>query len=165
MKNSYILNIISLKDLGFKIEFSSKREGSHTECSSCVHASDTAILLLKGQTQTVRGTVDSAYSSITSIIYTLISPNATTIFFHSKVLVMTDHTYKKFPDRVAEIDALIQVNATFAEICADYEEMSAWLMNHCSSHSQACEECFSAMEIIKDLEAEIRQALGGCSTT
>ena len=72
---------------------------------------------------------------------------------------MTDHVNKKFHNHIGQIQTLIQKDATFKEICADYEEMSTWLDGYCDSVGRATEECHRAMEVLKDLEDEIHRKL------
>ena len=77
----------------------------------------------------------------------------------------TNHVYRKFPNYIEAIQALLQKDITFREICADYEEMCNWLDNYCHSQGQPSEECDHAREIIRDLEDEISKLLsnGGFS--
>lgn len=72
---------------------------------------------------------------------------------------MTDHVYRKFSNHVESIQALLQKDATFKEICADYEEICAWLAAHCRSAIEPSEECDRARELIRELEDEIDKAL------
>ena len=73
---------------------------------------------------------------------------------------MTEHLYKKFPHHIDYIQALLQYDVTFRELCADYEEMCTWLS--CQEHREGrpIEECDRAREVIRYLEDEIKQALG-----
>ena len=57
------------------------------------------------------------------------------------------------------IQALLQKDATFREICADYEEASALLTDICNSEGLASEKFDLARELVKDLEDEIMGAL------
>ncbi len=72
---------------------------------------------------------------------------------------MTDHIYRKFPKYIVTIRALLQKDATFREICANYEEMCTWLA--CQEHPEGrpAEECDRAREVIGDLEDEINAVL------
>ncbi len=72
---------------------------------------------------------------------------------------MTDHIYRKFPNHIEAIRALLQKDTTFREICANYEEMCTWLA--CQEHPEGrpAEECDRAREVIGDLEDEINKVL------
>ena len=70
-----------------------------------------------------------------------------------------DVLYKRFPDHIEAIEERRRKDVTFQEICADYEEASAWLSNHCRSEGIASERCDHARELIRDLEAELIKAL------
>ena len=72
---------------------------------------------------------------------------------------MTDHVYRKFSSHIEAIQALLQKDTTFREICADYEEMCTWLAYHCRSQGRSSEECDRARELIRDLEDEITKVL------
>ena len=72
---------------------------------------------------------------------------------------MTDAVCKRFPDHIEAIRALLKTDATFREICADYEEASAWLADYCRSEGFPSEKCDHTRELIRDLEAEIIRAL------
>ena len=72
---------------------------------------------------------------------------------------MTEHVYRKFPDRAAFIKALRDKDTTFREICEDYEEMCTWLVAKSSSIDPHAEERLHASKIIRDLEAEIIKKL------
>ena len=72
---------------------------------------------------------------------------------------MTNHVYQKFPYHIEIIQALLQKDGTFREICADYEEMCSWLASYCRSKGLPSEECDRARELIRDLENDITKAL------
>ena len=72
---------------------------------------------------------------------------------------MTDHIKKKFHNHIGQIQTLIQTDATFEEICMDYEEMSTYLENYCRSQGRRTEECDNARDLIRDLEDEIQRKL------
>ncbi len=71
----------------------------------------------------------------------------------------TDHIYIKFPNYIGAIQALLPKDATFREICEDYEEICTWLDDCCRSQDRPSEECDHARAIIRDLEEEINQVL------
>jgi uncharacterized protein YdcH (DUF465 family) len=73
--------------------------------------------------------------------------------------MMTDHVCRKFPNDMEAIQALLQKDATFREICADYEEICTWLHDCCRSKGRPSKECDFARELIRDLEDEITQVL------
>ena len=75
--------------------------------------------------------------------------------------IMTDHVHRKFSAHTREINRLLQANAVFREICADYEEICTWLSNHCRSKGLRSVDCEIACELIQDLEDEIDKALRG----
>jgi hypothetical protein len=68
---------------------------------------------------------------------------------------MTDHVFRRFTKHIEVIQILLQENAVFAEICADYEEICTWLACHCRQATQPNEECDHAWEVIRSLEDEI----------
>ena len=72
---------------------------------------------------------------------------------------MANAVHKRFPDHFEAIETILKKDATFREICADYEEVSAWLADHCRSEGFPSEKCDHARELIRDLEGEIIKAL------
>jgi uncharacterized protein YdcH (DUF465 family) len=72
---------------------------------------------------------------------------------------MMEHIYLKFADRIGSIRTLLQKDATFEEICADYEEICTWLSSQQESTVLSTEEIEYARELIKDLEDEINEML------
>ena len=72
---------------------------------------------------------------------------------------MTEHVYRKFPEHAALIQALMNKDAAFREMCDDYEEMYTWLAAESGSIDPHAEELLHAGEIIRDLEAEIIKKL------
>ncbi len=72
---------------------------------------------------------------------------------------MTGHIFRKFPDHIKGIQALLQKDATFREICDDYEKMRTWLEDYCRSQGRPSEECDHARELIRNLENDIRRVL------
>ncbi len=71
----------------------------------------------------------------------------------------TEHVYRKFPKHIEGIQALLEKDATFREICADYAEICTWLDDYCRSQDRPSEECDHARQLIRDLEVEIVQVL------
>jgi hypothetical protein len=72
---------------------------------------------------------------------------------------MTDHLYRKYPERVTEIQALRNKDSAFSEMCDDYKEMCTWLAAQSCSINPHGEECLHAQELIRELEDEIIQKL------
>ena len=72
---------------------------------------------------------------------------------------MTEEIYRKFPNYIGAIQALLQKDATFREICADYEEMCTWLAGQEHPGGRPAEECDRARALIRDLEDEINEVL------
>ena len=73
----------------------------------------------------------------------------------------TEHVYRKFPNHTEAIQALLQKDATFREICADYEELSVYLDEYCRSKGRPSIECDHTRELMRELEDEIIQVLRG----
>jgi uncharacterized protein YdcH (DUF465 family) len=73
--------------------------------------------------------------------------------------MMAEHVYRKFPNHIEAIQTLLQKDATFREICADYEEMCKWLACQNQSEGQSKKGCDIAREVIRELEDEITKAL------
>ena len=71
----------------------------------------------------------------------------------------SDHIYIRFPNYIEAIQALLQKDATFREICEDYEEICTWLDDYCRTQGRPSEEYDHARAIIQDLEDEINQVL------
>ena len=75
------------------------------------------------------------------------------------VLQMTDHVYRRFPDNIKSIQALIKKDSTFREICDDYDEICNWLTSHDRSEHRPSKEYDHAREMARNLEDEIKIAL------
>ncbi len=73
--------------------------------------------------------------------------------------MMSDHVSRKFPNHIEAIQALLEKDATFREICADYAEICTWLDDYCRSQDRPSEECDHARQLIQELEVEIIQVL------
>ena len=73
--------------------------------------------------------------------------------------IMPDHFYKKFPNHIEGIKALLQKDATFREICADYEEICTWLDSQDCSKDSPSKESDLTRELMWELEAEITKVL------
>ena len=72
---------------------------------------------------------------------------------------MTDHVYRNFPNDIELIRTILEKDTTFSEICADYDEMCTWLDNYCRSEGRSSKECYRAIEMIQDLEVDIKKVL------
>ena len=75
--------------------------------------------------------------------------------------MVTNHVYRKFSNHIEAIQTLLQKEATFREICADYEEICTWLHDYCRSKGRPSKECDFARELIRELEDEIAEVLSG----
>ena len=72
---------------------------------------------------------------------------------------MSDHVYRKFPDHIEAIQALLQKDAIFREIYADYEEICTWLASENLAERRPSEEYDHARQLIRELEVEIMHVL------
>ena len=70
-----------------------------------------------------------------------------------------DHVFRRFSNRTDTIKELHENSPTFREICADYAEMVTWIENNCQKEKQSSKNCEYALEVLKDLEAEIIDCL------
>ena len=68
-------------------------------------------------------------------------------------------TFNRFADRTEEIKALLKNDATFRNICTDYEVICAWLADHCRLHGRPSKKCDHARELVRKLEGDIIRAL------
>ena len=71
---------------------------------------------------------------------------------------MTEHLYSRFSDHIEMIQARLEEDGTFEQICVDYEEACTWLALRCQTEGSS-KECDRARELIKSLEQEITKAL------
>ena len=72
---------------------------------------------------------------------------------------MTDRVYNRFPNHKEAIKVLMQENASFKEMCVDYEEICTWIDEYGPTRDQPSEEGEIAWELMRDLEDEIEKAL------
>ena len=77
----------------------------------------------------------------------------------AKRKILTEHIYRKFPNHIEAIQALLQKDATFGEICDDYEEVCSWVESHCREDGPPSKQCDGARNLIRDLEDEIIKKL------
>ena len=74
--------------------------------------------------------------------------------------VMHGHVYQRYPQFVDAVQALQANDATFREVCADYEEICTWLAAHdVRTSSPDLDEWANALELKRDLEDEIMKLL------
>ena len=73
---------------------------------------------------------------------------------------MGDYVNRKFPQLIDAIQALKAEDATFREVCADYEVLCVWLAaKNDTSRPPDLEEYGDARELKRDLEDEILKLL------
>ncbi len=70
-----------------------------------------------------------------------------------------EHVSRKFSNHIEAIQALLQKDATFREICADYEEICTWLDSHDRLEGLPSKDCDLTRELVRELEDEIIQVL------
>ena len=68
---------------------------------------------------------------------------------------MTDYVNRRFPNYITAIQSLMETNADFREVCANYEEICTWLAEHPPTAGQNSKEYDDAREQSRDLENEI----------
>ena len=68
---------------------------------------------------------------------------------------MTEAVYRRFPDHSEIIKDLLKKDTTFQEICIDYQELSALLVDYCRLEGLASVKYDHIGELIRDLEGEI----------
>ncbi len=72
---------------------------------------------------------------------------------------MSDHVLERFPDCDEGIRALLEEDAIFREICADYEEIGTWLAARQEAAPPSWAEYERAREVRDELEQEIQKKL------
>ena len=72
-----------------------------------------------------------------------------------------DCILNRFPDRQETIKTFYEISATFREICADYEEMYAWVVNNSQPEKESSNMHHHASELLKELEYELMDCLDG----
>ena len=70
-----------------------------------------------------------------------------------------EYVFRKFPNHIEAIQALLQKDATFKEICADYEEICTWLDSHDRSKDSPYKDSDLTRELMRELEDEITKVL------
>jgi hypothetical protein len=66
---------------------------------------------------------------------------------------------ERFSEWPELIEQLTQRDATFAEMCADFDELANWLAVHSHDGCTPEPECAANRELLAELEAEILRAL------
>jgi hypothetical protein len=72
---------------------------------------------------------------------------------------MTDHIFQTFPQHIEIIRLLLQQNPTFWELFSDYEEISTWVSGHSHLAGQSSTEYDQALELMRDLEDDIKKII------
>ena len=67
--------------------------------------------------------------------------------------------FERFPECSERITQLLQTDATFDEICSDYEGLAEWLAAHSDDDCTPDSECLANRQLLTELEAEILQVL------
>jgi tRNA A22 N-methylase len=66
---------------------------------------------------------------------------------------------ERFPEQAERIRLLLQQDANFAEICADYQKLALWLVAHDQESCISESECAANRLLLAELEIEILQFL------
>ena len=66
---------------------------------------------------------------------------------------------ERFPERSERVTQLLQVDAGFREMCADYQEMACWLATYDFDGRTVESACIEGRQLLAELEAEILAAL------
>lgn len=66
---------------------------------------------------------------------------------------------ERFPEWSERIRQLWQTDAVFAEVCADYEELSNWLASHSPGEGTTEAAYRDNRQLLAELEEEIREML------
>ena len=66
---------------------------------------------------------------------------------------------ERFPERSERIAQLLQTDADFKEMCADYEELALWLAAHSDDGCTPESVCAENRQLLAELEIEILQNL------
>ena len=66
---------------------------------------------------------------------------------------------ERFPEQTEKITQLLQSDATFEEICSDYQELADWLAAHSHDGCTPHFECAANRLLLAELEIEILQFL------
>ena len=66
---------------------------------------------------------------------------------------------ERFPGQAEKIQLLLQQDANFVEICADYQKLALWLVAHGQDGCTLESECSANRLLLAELEIEILQLL------
>ena len=66
---------------------------------------------------------------------------------------------ERFPERSERITQLLQTDADFKEMCADYEELALWLAAHSQDGCTPESVCAENRQLLAELEVEVWGAL------
>ena len=72
---------------------------------------------------------------------------------------MCDFVLERFPESSERISQLLQEDADFQEMCADYEELATWLETNAQEDGRSEAECAEARRVLESLELEIIRKL------
>ena len=72
-----------------------------------------------------------------------------------------DRVAKRFPSDIDKLKELHELSPTFREINSDYDEISSWLEDHCQCAKEPSSSCENALDLSRELEAEIVACLEG----
>ena len=80
---------------------------------------------------------------------------------------MCEVVLERFPEHSELISQLLQEDADFQEMCADYDELATWLDAKGQEDGRSEAECAEARRVLESLELEIirklQSALGGAA--
>ncbi len=66
---------------------------------------------------------------------------------------------ERFPEWSERITQLLQSDATFAEVCTDYEELANWLAAHSHDDCTSKSACLANRQLLAELAEEILETL------
>ena len=66
---------------------------------------------------------------------------------------------ERFPEWSDQILLLLKLNAGFAELCSDYEELANWLATHTHDSHTPASECAANRLLLAEMEVEVLQYL------
>ena len=66
---------------------------------------------------------------------------------------------ERFPEQTEKIKLLLRQDGNFAEICADYQKLTLWLVAHGQDGCTPETECAANRLLLAELEVEILQFL------
>ena len=81
-----------------------------------------------------------------------------------QIRIELDRVSSRFPKHMDKIKEFHEKSPTFREIGADYTEIITWRESHCQSVKQPSSSCDYAIDVSRELEAEIMECLEGSHT-